>query len=265
MSRSLARALAQPLRQRWPPPRLPLPLPPPLLRRAAASVSTAPPPAPADVGPTNPWARPAPWLGAYYQLRQGDPAAMHNRERRRGKAAPKRGRFITQEVERREVARRNVDEPWRDMKGFDRGDILEVEHRPADVGSDGPTERVVGVCIAKVRRRSAPSLSRTARTLTRPLPPPRSTTARLARRSGCCASRTTCPSSTSSPPTRRSSSRSTCARAPESGRGCQSSTTSASAPPSSSSQSRAARKASDADGRHSGFGAGGDRVGSRGV
>mmetsp|Transcript_2105 Transcript_2105/g.6764 ORF Transcript_2105/g.6764 Transcript_2105/m.6764 type:complete len:147 (-) Transcript_2105:517-957(-) len=77
---------------------------------------------------------------------------MHNRERRRGKAAPKRGRFITQEVERREVARRNVAEPWRDMKGFDRGDILEVEHRPADVGSDGPTERVVGVCIAKHHR-----------------------------------------------------------------------------------------------------------------
>jgi len=100
----------------------------------------------------SPFAKPGPWLGAYYTLRENDPVAMKNREQKKDKAAPTRGRFIVAEMGRREIAAAQAIDPWRDSARFQRGDILEVEYRPQDAPEAEITERVVGLCIAVHRR-----------------------------------------------------------------------------------------------------------------
>lgn len=102
----------------------------------------------------HPFAVAQPWLGAYYSLREGDVAAMKNRDRRMDKAPQKRAAFMTAEIERREMAAAIEREPWRNLSNFDRGNIYEVEYRPMDgkVGSPDVTERVVGLCLGVHRR-----------------------------------------------------------------------------------------------------------------
>ena len=121
-----------------------------LLRRAFSSASTKtrlPQWVPSQA--TSPLVKPTPWLGAYYSIREDQPAAVKNRQLLRGKARPKRARFIVQTLDKREVDRLNEAEPWRSLDSFDRGDILEVEHLPA--GAESP-ERIVGLCIAQHRK-----------------------------------------------------------------------------------------------------------------
>jgi len=118
--------------------------PPPALSRAA--------PAP-EVVREHPYARPMPWLGAWYTLREGDPVAMRNRAMLKQRKGNSRGRFICQELGRRAVAKSVEQDPWRQGL-FDRGDILEVQYRPS---TSEPPERVVGLCIAKHKRHWASS------------------------------------------------------------------------------------------------------------
>lgn len=123
-----------------------------LARRAFCTKPLAAAGAPLANPLANPFAKPSPWLGAYYSLREHDPAAMANREKRMDKAAPKRGRFIVAEMERREVEAIQQREPWRNFQRFDRGDIVEIEYRPQDAASTEVTERVVGMVIAIHRK-----------------------------------------------------------------------------------------------------------------
>eukprot|EP00962_Isochrysis_galbana_P057612 scaffold30041_cov107-Isochrysis_galbana.AAC.6 len=83
---------------------------------------------------------------------------MANREKRMDKAAPKRGRFIVAEMERREVEAIQQREPWRNFQRFDRGDIVEIEYRPQDAASTEVTERVVGMAGRAARRVPVPAL-----------------------------------------------------------------------------------------------------------
>jgi ribosomal protein L19 len=123
-----------------------------LARRAFCTRPLAAPEVPLTNPLANPFAKPGPWLGAYYSLREHDPAAMANREKRMDKAAPKRGRFIVAETERRDIEAIQQREPWRNFNRFDRGDVVETEYRPQDAASTEVTERVVGLVIAIHRR-----------------------------------------------------------------------------------------------------------------
>ncbi len=99
--------------------------------------------------PTHGYVRPSSWLGAYYALREDEPAAVANRGKLRGKARPKRARFITQKLDRNEMDRLIAAEPWRSLDTFDRGDVVEVEHKQYD--AEEPV-RIVGLCIAQHRK-----------------------------------------------------------------------------------------------------------------
>ena len=89
-----------------------------------------------------------PWMGAWYTLREGDPVAMANREKLKGRRPPTRGRFIVQELDRRRRAKEHAAEPWR-AGHFRVGDTLQVEHRPS---LSEKVERSVGLCIGRHRR-----------------------------------------------------------------------------------------------------------------
>lgn len=125
-----------------------------LLRRALSTVPTRSTGLLSGGSLRHPFAVAQPWLGAYYSLREGDVAAMKNRDRRMDKAPQKRAAFMTAEIERREMAAAIEREPWRNLSNFDRGNIYEVEYRPMDgkVGSPDVTERVVGLCLGVHRR-----------------------------------------------------------------------------------------------------------------
>ena len=93
--------------------------------------------------------RPAPFLGAYYTLREGEPAAMRNRAKLKQKKEPTRGRFIVDVLDRLERERLEAKEPWRRGK-FNPGDVLQVEH-VANAG-DAAGDMVVGVMLGMHRR-----------------------------------------------------------------------------------------------------------------
>jgi len=92
--------------------------------------------------------RPNSWLGAYFKLREDDPAAVRNRERLMGRRSPTRGRFIVGALERAERDKLESQEPWRTTE-YKPGDYLQVEHRPT-VGAS--TDTIVGVMIGMHRR-----------------------------------------------------------------------------------------------------------------
>ena len=81
-----------------------------------------------------------------YTLREGDPVAMANREKLKGRRLPTRGRFIVQSSTgggARRSTRRS-----RGAGHFRVGDTLQVEHRL----SLEKVERSVGLCIGRHRR-----------------------------------------------------------------------------------------------------------------
>jgi large subunit ribosomal protein L19 len=88
--------------------------------------------------------RPSSWLGAYYKLREGDPAAEANQARLKGRRSPSRAAFIVDAVERIERDGLEARQPWRDPKRYTAGDYVQVEHRAA-VGE--PTDTVVGIVV----------------------------------------------------------------------------------------------------------------------
>lgn len=89
-----------------------------------------------------------PWLGAYYSLREGDKAAMRNRDRLMQKKEPTRGRLIVDLLDKIERDQMLAKDPWRAGK-FNPGDVLQVEH----VGKVGdPPDIVVGMMIGMHRR-----------------------------------------------------------------------------------------------------------------
>ena len=92
--------------------------------------------------------QPSTWLGAYYKLREGDPAAMRNRDRLMQKAEPKRGRFIVGALERMEMQKLQAAQPWR-AGNFKPGDYLQVEHKATATDA---AETIVGVMIGMHRR-----------------------------------------------------------------------------------------------------------------
>ena len=105
----------------------------------------------------HPYAAPQSWLGAYYTLRQEGPLkcerAIANREKRKGKNAPARGRFIVSAIEKLQIDELVKKDPWRgpakSEHGIQSGETLEVWFKPA---IDQPEERVVGYCIARHNR-----------------------------------------------------------------------------------------------------------------
>ena len=143
-----------------------------LLRRAALSARPLPLPLTRCMGSmgsmqrsfaseaplrVHPYAAPQSWLGAYYTLRQEGPLkcerAIANREKRKGKNAPARGRFIVSAIEKLQIDELVKKEPWRgpakSEHGIQSGETLEVWFKPA---IDQPEERVVGYCIARHNR-----------------------------------------------------------------------------------------------------------------
>ena len=96
----------------------------------------------------NPYQRDLPWLGAYFTLREDDPAAVANREKRKSRKGNTRGRFIVATLEKGEIAKLKAERPFLNTD-FQQGDILEVEHRPS---LSDPPERAVGLCIARHSR-----------------------------------------------------------------------------------------------------------------
>jgi hypothetical protein len=97
----------------------------------------------------HPFARPQPWMGAWYSLRGEDDQVMQkNRELKKGRRAPTRAKHIMHLLGRSAVRASEEAAPWRTGL-FSVGDTIEVEHRPSM--SDKP-ERVVGLCIARYRR-----------------------------------------------------------------------------------------------------------------
>ena len=92
--------------------------------------------------------RPNSWMGAYYKLREDDPAAMRNRDRLMQKKEPTRGRFIVSALERIECDKLQASQPWR-AGDFKPGDYLQVDHRPS---MTDPQESIVGVMIGLHRR-----------------------------------------------------------------------------------------------------------------
>ena len=132
----------------------------PLRPPAATSQLTAAPPLrsalracsslvkPIDPTEIHPYRVVQPWMGAWYTLREGDPVAMANREKLKGRRPPTRGRFIVQELDRRRRAKEHAAEPWR-AGHFRVGDTLQVEHRPS---LSEKVERPVGLCIGRHRR-----------------------------------------------------------------------------------------------------------------
>jgi len=96
----------------------------------------------------SPYAVPTPWLGAYYSLRDGDPAAEKKRDKLVGRRAPTRGRFIVGTVDQQEIVEKEGADPWR--KGlFQTGDFLQVRHRPT---MSDPVEQCVGVVLGRHRK-----------------------------------------------------------------------------------------------------------------
>lgn len=91
--------------------------------------------------------KPNAWLGAYYKLREGDPAAERNRAKLMGKRTTRRGKFIISQLDYREQVKREQAEPWRKMP-WRPGTYVEVDHTPR-VGEH--FERVVGV-ILQIKR-----------------------------------------------------------------------------------------------------------------
>ena len=103
----------------------------------------------ARFGEQHPFARPQPWMGAWYSLRGEEDAVMQkNRELKKGRRAPTRAKHIMHMLSRQSVRASEAAEPWR-AGLFNVGDTLEIEHRPSV--SERP-ERVVGMCIARYKR-----------------------------------------------------------------------------------------------------------------
>lgn len=93
--------------------------------------------------------KPNEWLGAYYRLRDDDPAAVANRARLMGKRTPRRGSFIVSAMEDNERKRLEAAQPWREMHRWRPGTYLEVDHTPR-VGD--ALERVVGILLGIKRK-----------------------------------------------------------------------------------------------------------------
>ena len=119
-----------------------------LSRGLAASASHKQTPQWKSPPPQHEYWKPTSWLGAYYKLREGDEAAMRNRDRLMGKRPAKRGRFIVNALDRMECDKLEAKEPWRAGK-WNVGDYLEVAH--SSKAGDTP-ERVVGMLIGLHRR-----------------------------------------------------------------------------------------------------------------
>ena len=105
--------------------------------------------------PKHEFARPNSWLGAYYSLREGDAAAMRNRERLKDKKAPSRARFILNTLDRHERDRLELAEPWRAPGAYTPGDYVQVNFRGA--AGDAP-ETIVGMVIGIHRRSMGSSI-----------------------------------------------------------------------------------------------------------
>ena len=121
----------------------------------------------------HPYAAPQSWLGAYYTLRQEGPLkcerAIANREKRKGKNAPARGRFIVSAIEKLQIDELVKKDPWRgpakSEHGIQSGETLEVWFKPA---IDQPED----VTDASQRSASDPKFGRPSKSLCRRRPGP---------------------------------------------------------------------------------------------